>query len=101
MSLRARRLWRTLVALVHALALVLAVSSASAEKLKVYTKPIEPFSFEQNGKAVGFSIDLWERLAKEIGADYEITWTKSVGELVDALKKKDADIAVAAISITS
>lgn len=69
--------------------------------LKVYTKPVEPFSFEENGKALGFSIDLWDRLAKEGGFTYEIHWVKTVPELIEALKNKEADLAIAAISITA
>jgi len=81
--------------------LLVALSAGAAEKVKVYTKPIEPFSFEQNGKTMGFSIDLWERLAKETGLEYEIVWVKTVGEVIDALKEKKADMGVAAISITA
>ena len=75
--------------------------AAEAPTLQVYTKPIEPFSFERDGKALGFSIDLWERVANKIGVKYEIHWVKTVGNLIDALKSKQADIGVAAISITA
>jgi ABC-type amino acid transport substrate-binding protein len=76
-------------------------SSFAAPPLKIYTKPVEPFSYEEGGKPVGFSIDLWDRLAKEAGIQYEIHWVKTVNELIDALKNKEADGAVAAISITA
>jgi polar amino acid transport system substrate-binding protein len=69
--------------------------------LRVYTKPIEPFSFQKDGKADGFSIELWARVAQEAGYKYELTWVKTVPELIEALKTGKADIAVAAISITS
>jgi polar amino acid transport system substrate-binding protein len=80
---------------------VLAASTSSAERLKVYTKPIEPFAFQQDGKAMGFSIDLWDRIARDTGLEYDLVWVKSVGEVVDALKSKQGDVGVAAISMTS
>jgi len=69
--------------------------------LQVYTKPIEPFSFQREDKAVGFSIDLWEHVARELGVKYEIHWVKTVGDLIDALQAKQADVAIAAITISS
>jgi polar amino acid transport system substrate-binding protein len=89
------------VALLPLMAVLLFASGASAEKLRVYTKPIEPFSFQQNGEAVGFSIDLWDRIAKETDLEYEIVWVDTVGDVITALKDGKADVGVAAVSITS
>ncbi|MEJ7732074.1 MAG: transporter substrate-binding domain-containing protein [Polyangiaceae bacterium] len=75
--------------------------AAAGKPLRVYTKPIEPFSMEKDGKQVGFSIDLWDRVAKEMGVTYELKVVPSVGEVVEAVKKNEADIGIAAISITS
>jgi polar amino acid transport system substrate-binding protein len=75
--------------------------TAGAHVLRVYTKPIEPFAFRQDGRAMGFSIDLWERVARQAGLRYEIHWVTSVGELIEALQSGTADVAIAAISITS
>src|SRR5215510_7931493 len=80
---------------------LLASATARAQKLEVYTKPIKPFAFQDNGVAKGFSIDLWERVAKEANLQFEIHWVKTVGDLIDALKNKQADVGIAAISITS
>ncbi len=74
---------------------------ATPAKLRVFTKPIEPFSFQKDGKDLGFSLELWDRVATELGVSYEVTWKKSVGEVVDAIKNKEADVGIAAISITS
>src|SRR5690349_11872925 len=65
--------------------------------LRIYTKPIEPFAYQSEGKAVGFSIDLWDRVAKDAGLTYELHWVQSVNDLIEALKKDEADGAVAAI----
>lgn len=74
---------------------------AAPEALRVYTKPIEPFSFEEDGKAAGFSLELWQRVAQQLGLTYRLTWKKTVPELIEALESGQADVAVAAISITS
>jgi polar amino acid transport system substrate-binding protein len=96
-----RSLAHRLLALGLGLALLLGAADARADKLRVYTKPVEPFSFQQEGKAAGFSIELWDRIAKETGQEYELHWTKSVAEIISAVKNGDADIGVAAISITA
>jgi len=106
MGARASHVVRRLVVLCHALAVLLVATNAATATpgdppLKVYIKPIEPFTFEENGKPIGFSIDLWDRVAKETGVTYELHWVKSVGEQIEALKTKQADVAVAAISITA
>ena len=74
---------------------------AAPNVLRVYTKPIEPFSYKKDGADAGFSIELWDRVAKEAGLKYETTWVKTVPELIAALETGKADVAVAAISITS
>jgi ABC-type amino acid transport substrate-binding protein len=71
------------------------------KKLRVYTKPIEPFAFQKDGKDLGFSLDLWDRIARELGVEYELHWDKTVGEVVEHVKNGDADVGIAAISITS
>jgi ABC-type amino acid transport substrate-binding protein len=69
--------------------------------IRVYTKPIKPFSFQEDGANKGFSLDLWERVAREANVPYEIHWVKTVGDLITALRSGQADVAIAAISITS
>lgn len=75
--------------------------AAAPAKLKVYTKPIEPFAFKREGKDVGFSLELWDRIARELGVQYEVVWVDSVKAVMDAVQKNDADVGIAAISITS
>ncbi len=99
MSDRAARLRFALAAAV--LVTLALAAPARAQVVQVYTKPIEPFSFQENGRAMGLSMDLWERVAREANLQFELHWVGSVGELIDALKTKQADVAIAAISITS
>ncbi len=93
---------RRVVAVLLVVGAVLASAApAFAEKLVVYTKPVKPFAYEEDGQWKGFSIDLWQRVAKEANVDFEIRGVKTVPELIDALATKKADVAIAAISITS
>ena len=69
--------------------------------LKVATKPFKPFVYQHNGEWVGFSIDLWRELASVLGVKYELIGTETVGELLGTLRRKEADVAVAGLTITS
>jgi ABC-type amino acid transport substrate-binding protein len=71
------------------------------QKVRVVTKPVEPFSFTQDTKLAGFSIDLWEAVAKEAGFQSDIRQVQTVPQMLDVLKAREADVAIAAISITA
>ena len=79
----------------------IAGSAFAQQKIRVVTKPVQPFSFTENGKLMGFSIDLWEAVAKEAGVQFEMRSVETVPQMLDALKAKQADVAIAAISITA
>ena len=79
----------------------LVATAFAQQKIRVVTKPVEPFSFTQNGKLAGFSIDLWEAVAREAGFQFEMQNLESVPKMLDAVKSKQADVAIAAISITA
>jgi polar amino acid transport system substrate-binding protein len=76
-------------------------TASGQQKIRVVTKPVEPFSFTQSGKLVGFSIDLWEAVARETGLQFEMQNRETVPQMLEALKSKQADVAIAAISITA
>jgi ABC-type amino acid transport substrate-binding protein len=83
-------------------AFLLLLSQAHAEeRLKVCIKPVEPFVFEQNGQPVGYSLDLWDRIAREANLKYDFVRVKTVAEMLEALKSGKADVAVGALSITA
>lgn len=71
------------------------------KKLTVLLKPAKPFAFEKGGEPVGYSIDLWKRVAEEAKLDYEFKSVATVPEVIDALKKQQADVGVGALSITA
>src|SRR5256714_13579388 len=79
----------------------LAGTAFAQQKIRVVTKPVEPFSFTENGKLMGFSIDLWEAVAKEAGFQFEMQNLESVPQMLETVKARQTDVAVAAISITA
>jgi len=63
--------------------------------------PYEPFEFEQDGKVVGFDIDLVDLLAKKFGVEQEVTDTPFDGIQSGAdLDSGKCDLAAAGMTIT-
>lgn len=74
---------------------------AGREVVRVVTVTRPPFSLVEDGVDTGFSIELWQALAKDIGVETEIIRVSSFGEMLDMVKAGEADAAVANISITA
>lgn len=95
--------------LVIVLALLLSHAPADAapatqtgnKELVVAVKSIPPFVIIEDERITGFSIDLWEELAKEIEATYEYVVVETVEEQLQMLEDGDADLAIAAITVNS
>ncbi len=75
--------------------------AAPSGKIRVVTRNLEPFSFESGGKRVGFAAELWDELARKTGLDYEVRVVGTAQEIIDAIQKREADVGVGAISVTS
>lgn len=69
-----------------------------SDKLKVVVTKNSPFVLESNGKYSGFEIELWEEIAKQIGASFEYE-KHNFQELIPLVADKKADIALGAITI--
>ena len=73
----------------------------STAPLQVVTKPLEPFVFiADDGSLTGFSIELWEVIAQDLGLDYEWVKVGKVTEQLAAVQDGNADVAIAGISMT-
>lgn len=81
--------------------LFLAPSVAQSQDLTIATVTRVPFSMHEAGKETGFSMELWEALAEDLGWSYEIARVDGFAEMLDAVKNGEADAAVANISITA
>jgi len=69
--------------------------------IRVVTKEIEPFVIKDQERLTGFSIDLWKEMALLAGVQYEFVEVPTVHEQLDAVIEGDADVAIAAISMTA
>lgn len=75
--------------------------SISERPLIVGTKVAEPFVIKkEDGSFTGISIELWQRIAEEMGLQYEI---REVGlsELISGLQDGTIDVSVAALTVTA
>ncbi|MGD8285800.1 MAG: glycine betaine/L-proline ABC transporter substrate-binding protein ProX [Desulfobacterales bacterium] len=72
-----------------------------AKVLRVVTKRFEPFVIYQDKEYIGFSIELWERIADSLGLKYELYGVNTIAKLLDEVERGAADVAIAGISITS
>jgi polar amino acid transport system substrate-binding protein len=73
----------------------------SGKTLKVVTRLVIPFVTEENGELGGFSIELWQNIAQELGIKSEFKKTGNITDLLNAVKSKQVDAGIAAISVTS
>ncbi|NIY79225.1 MAG: transporter substrate-binding domain-containing protein [Rhodobacteraceae bacterium] len=74
---------------------------AAAQDHRVMTVTRVPFSMEVDGEQTGFSMDLWDALAEDLGWTYSISRVDSFAEMLGAIETGEADAAIANISITS
>ena len=80
---------------------------APSETLKIGIKPSEPWVMydknisEQKRQPIGFSIDLWNKIASNLKMDTQWVYYNSTSELIDAAKKGEVDAAISAVTITS
>ncbi len=78
-----------------------AAAQAPGTKLRVATRNLEPFSFEKDGRRVGYATELWDQLAREMGLTYEVRVMNNAQEIIDALNDNTVDVGVGAISVTA
>ncbi|WP_224717876.1 glutamine ABC transporter substrate-binding protein GlnH [Pectobacterium versatile] len=84
-----------------ALTLMMSVSSYAAEKELIVATDTAfvPFEFKQGDKYVGFDIDLWDAIAKQLNLKYTLK-PMDFGGIIPALQTRNIDLALAGITIT-
>ncbi len=92
-----------LVAGLTAVLQIIATQSATAQSppLRVAVKDIPPFVIDHETHYTGFSIDIWEDIARRADLEYEFVGVTTVQEQIEAVENGEADAAIAAISMTS
>jgi len=80
---------------------------AQSETLKVGIKPSEPWvMYDQNiskekRKPIGFSIDLWNKIAENLNVKTQWVYYNSTSALIQGAKNGEIDAGISAITITS
>ncbi|AYH47818.1 MULTISPECIES: glutamine ABC transporter substrate-binding protein GlnH [Dickeya] len=84
-----------------ALALAFSLSGQAAEKplLVATDTAFVPFEFKQGDKYVGFDVDLWDAIAKQLNLNYTLKPMDFSG-IIPALQTRNVDLALAGITIT-
>ncbi|MTD26694.1 glutamine ABC transporter substrate-binding protein GlnH [Erwinia sorbitola] len=84
-----------------ALTLAFAMSSTAADKKLVVATDTAfvPFEFKQGDKYVGFDVDLWDAIAKQLKMEYTLKPMDFSG-IIPALQTRNVDLALAGITIT-
>jgi ABC-type amino acid transport substrate-binding protein len=81
--------------------LTLQAQEAAPAKLTVVAKIAPPFVIGEGPAASGYAVDLWKRVADELKLSYEIKTVPTVPELMEALKARQADVGLGALTISS
>jgi len=88
-----------------ALVLLLVAAAASAQPptagVRVATRVVKPFVFEEGGELKGFSIDLWLEISRRLGVKSEFVVKPTVQDVLQSVKSNETALGIAAISITS
>lgn len=70
-------------------------------ELRVATRLLPPFAMEEHGKYTGFSMELWQKVAEELGKSFKIVVYPTLPEVLSAVQTRKVEVAIAAISITA
>lgn len=70
-------------------------------KMRIATIERAPFVYYEGDKLSGFSIDLWREIKKRSGISYSFVVKNAFSDMLDDVKNKKVDMAIANISITA
>ena len=87
-----------LVATALAATLLFGQPASAAELVVATDTAFVPFEFKEGDKYVGFDIDLWDEIAKDLGLEYKLQPMDFNG-IIPALQTKQVDVALAGITI--
>jgi polar amino acid transport system substrate-binding protein len=76
-------------------------STLQGKTLTIATRIISPFVIEDNKELGGFSIELWQKIAQELGIKSEFKKANDVNGLLELVRSKKTDLGIAAISVTA
>jgi polar amino acid transport system substrate-binding protein len=100
------KLWRTIIG-IGLLGMLMMGNLHAEDTLKIGIKPSEPWVMydgnlpPEHRQPKGFSIDLWDAIAQQLGTKTEWVYFDTVQDLINATEKKQVDASIAAITVTS
>jgi polar amino acid transport system substrate-binding protein len=74
---------------------------APAGRFQVITTVFEPFVMKQGDRYTGFSVELWDALAKRIGYDYQWVEAASADDILQRIQAGTEDVIVGKTIITA
>lgn len=77
-----------------------AATARTASPLRVAIAPVAPFVLPQTRTPEGFSVDLWNEIARRMHLDFTWKLLPEQTALLPAMERNDADVAIAAITMT-
>ncbi|WP_081710528.1 transporter substrate-binding domain-containing protein [Sedimentitalea nanhaiensis] len=88
------------ISLFLAIAATLASAQVEQAPLVVGIHDSPPFVMSEDGAYTGFAVDLWERVAEDLGYRFEYLEFDTVREMLEAATTGDIDVAVSNLTIT-
>jgi polar amino acid transport system substrate-binding protein len=79
----------------------MALAQEPPRTVRVATRVIPPMVIDDRGRLTGFSIDLWNSIAERLKLATEYKIAPDVGALLEAVRSRQADLGISAISITA
>jgi polar amino acid transport system substrate-binding protein len=77
------------------------LAQAKQEKLRVATRLVKPFVYDEGGTLTGFSVELWHELSSQLKVNSDFVVKASVKDLLQAVKSKEVHLGISAVSITA
>jgi polar amino acid transport system substrate-binding protein len=75
-------------------------ATQAAQTVRVGIKPLDPFVVRSGTQYSGFSIELWDEIAKRNGWTTSYVWYDTLPPLLDEVSASRLDVGIAGISIT-
>jgi ABC-type amino acid transport substrate-binding protein len=75
-------------------------ATATAGPLRIIALPTAPFVLPGSNPPAGFSVDIWNEVARRMHVDFAWRMARDPAELFAAVQNQDAEVAIGAIVIT-
>ena len=87
--------------LLTVLLMLMPLASWAQDPIAIATVSRAPFSIVEKGQDAGFSIELWDMVAKDLGINYEIKRADSFAGMLEMVTSGEVDGAISNISVTA